>query len=313
MTIQIACASDAAFVPHVATMLHSLMAIDHGETVSVHFLCDASVDAASEGALKAIVTGAQGLWTCHRIPTEWAAEIPDNERFGRAAWFRIFLPRLLPDKERVLYLDADALVLAALGDVWRTDLKGNALGAVVNPLYPSMSRAFLTRLGVQSAAQYFNSGVLLMDLNRWRQDQLDARVLAEAQRSAATETWPDQNILNREFAGRWTALPLRYNVQNTVFDLKASDLPVDAGQIADARARPAVVHFIGPYKPWHRRCNHPARALYWTHRRQTPWPSSPLQGDTAWNRVLAMLPMRWGWLADVAFARLGAKLRRSRS
>ncbi|HEY1078065.1 MAG TPA: glycosyltransferase family 8 protein [Fontimonas sp.] len=311
MTIQIACASDAAFVPHVATLLHSLMAIDHGETVSVHFLCDESVDAASEAALKALVTDARGAWTCHRVPPAMAAEVPDNERFGRAAWFRIFLPRLLPDCERVLYLDADALVLDVLGELWRSDLRGNALGAVVNPLYPSMSLAFLARLGVQSAAQYFNSGVLLMDLQRWREDRLDERVLAEAQRSAASETWPDQNILNREFAGRWTALPLRYNVQNTVFDLRVADLPVDAAQVADARARPAVVHFIGPYKPWHRRCNHPARGLYWAHRRQTPWPTAPLQGDTAWNRLLARLPMRWGWIADVAVARIGARLRRA--
>ena len=59
----------------------------------------------------------------------------------------------------------------------------------------------------------------------------------------------------------------------------------------------AIVHFIGPMKPWTFLCRHPLRALYADHARATPWGVAPLEGRTLRNAVLRQLPMvaidRW--------------------
>ena len=296
--MHIACAADSKFLPHVATMLASLLSQHAADSVHIHFLCDEHIDKVGLQSLLDFVGGKGARIDVLRPTVDWVSQLPHNRRFGATAWFRVALPSLLPEQDRVLYLDADTLVLAPLQPLWDTPLK-QPLGAVVNPLYPFMDTQFITTLGLDKPAQYFNSGVLLMDLAAWREQGLEQQVLAAATQIGQGQEWPDQNILNQVFANFWQPLPVRFNVQNTLFDLPLDQLPVVEDEYLAAREQPAVVHFIGPYKPWHRRCKHSLRDTYWAYRRTTPWPDAPLDGNTRWNRWLHLLPEMWSWKVDV--------------
>ena len=61
----------------------------------------------------------------------------------------------------------------------------------------------------------------------------------------------------------------RWNAQSTLFELPLKRLPFTPQEVAEARTRPAVIHYIGPFKPWHYLCKHPLRGLYFEHLRQT--------------------------------------------
>ena len=127
-----------------------------------------------------------------------------------------------------------------------------------------------------------------MDLERMRRDDC-ARQLLDFARQHPDNTYPDQDALSALFGDRHVASHPRWNAQVTLWQLGVDEMPFSAAEIDEARTNPAIVHFIGPFKPWHYLCAHPYRDKYFEHLAATPWPRPPLQGRTAVNRVLRHL------------------------
>ena len=307
--IHVACAADVAYVAHCAAMLLSLLANHEKKAVTVHFLLDDNLPTSEVTRLGKMVEDNFGCWNSYSLAGQ---ELPVDSflgRYGKVAWYRVMLPQLLSDLGRVLYLDADTIVERPLSELWETDLQGNALGAIVNPVYPFMNKSFLQRLGL-SESSYFNSGVLLMDLEYWRSHDISNKVFDVAVAQGRQE-WPDQNALNVALADKTLLLAPKWNAQNTYFDLNVGQLIGDVACLNEARMTPAIIHFIGPYKPWHFRCKHPWRKRYWHWRSRSPWRDGGLDGVSFKNRILRMLPETWGWRLEAGAKSL--KIKRARS
>jgi lipopolysaccharide biosynthesis glycosyltransferase len=305
--LSIACASDDRYLPHCAAMLHSLATHHAAGTVAVHLLHD-GLDPALLVPLGRFATTLGLVWSDHLVPDAVRARYPTHPRFGRSAWYRVALPEVLPDVERVVYLDADTIVTDDLAPLGSVDLAGHPLAAVTNALYPRTPLGFLADLGVPSPGDYFNSGVLVMQLEAWRRDDLTGAVQRFVDRGRGLDLWPDQSALNATLWDRRLHLAPRWNAQNTIFDLRPAQLPFTAAEVAEARRHPAVVHFIGPYKPWHHRSTHPLRDRYFEHRRQTPWPDQAIDGATVGQRALRLLPVPLGYQVEARVAHLRNRL-----
>lgn len=301
--LHLACTADAAFVPHCAAMLHSVCTQHAPARVHVHFLHDDDLSADLLKQLGGFVTHLGAHWEPCRVDEARRNLLPDHARYGRGAWYRIFLPQLLPQLDRILYLDADMIIADRLDELWTTELDGYAVAAVSNPLYPEMSTAFLQDLGVPSVCCYFNSGMLLLNLQDWRQQRHTEAVLAFIRAGVALDSWPDQNALNAVLWQRCKLLPPRWNTLSIFFELEPARLCYSATEITQARRAPAIIHFIGHYKPWHYRSKHPFRQLYFKHLEQTPWRGLPLEGRTWRHRFMRLLP----WLFAL---RLEARVQR---
>lgn len=291
-------------------MLHSLSAHHPAGRVHVHFLYDATMPSSVLEELGCFARGLGLQWHGLEVPSKRAQCFPDDPRFGRSAWYRVLLPELLPDVDRVLYLDADMIVAAPLDDLWSLDMSRHPVGAVTNPLYPWMSSDFLIPLGVPRIVDYFNSGMLLMHLDCWRDASLVDDVSAFVERGIGLDAWPDQNVLNAVLWRRRLPLPPRWNSMSVVFDLDDEQLPYSAEEIDAARHDPAVIHYNGPYKPSHYRSKHPYRRLYFEHLEQTPWRDAPIEGRTLQNVLLRPLPWLVGLRVERAVVRTGWWLRR---
>ena len=88
-------------------------------------------------------------------------------------YHRLLLPRLVPrEVTRAIWLDCDLLVTTDLVRLWETDLGGCHLLAVRDPVVPLVSSRYGIRrwreLGIAPDAPYFNAGVMLLDVDRWR-------------------------------------------------------------------------------------------------------------------------------------------------
>ena len=84
-------------------------------------------------------------------------------------WFRVLLPELLPDCDRVLYLDCDVIVLDSLDPLMRVDLSGKCIAAVTNPpITLEWMQKHCASLSLPDTDDYFNAGVMLMDLEELR-------------------------------------------------------------------------------------------------------------------------------------------------
>jgi lipopolysaccharide biosynthesis glycosyltransferase len=162
---------------------------------------------------------------------------------------RLLLPELLPESDRVLYLDADTVVLGDVLGITATELGGKPLAAAVDPIIPTWG----SRGGVQNAAvragreetAYFNSGVQLMNLPVWRATGLAEAAFAYALREGEALLLADQEMLNAVVAGDFVRLDPVWNT--SAFHLEQLPSP----QFEERLARTRVLHYLGERKPWH--------------------------------------------------------------
>ena len=208
-----------------------------------------------------------------------------TEGFTRTAtWYKIFLPELVPDADRVLYLDSDVIALDSLSPVWDTALDDSYLAAVTN-VSPAWFADRWSVLGLDAATDYFNAGVLLLNLDLMRSDRCSQAVHEFGVENASRLVLRDQDALNAVLARRRVTLHPRWNCMNALFLYPEADALLGASQAAEAKRRPAIRHFEGPdaNKPWHYMCRQPHRGAYRRHRRGTPWPLHVPAGLTPGN------------------------------
>ncbi len=280
--LHVACAADAAYVPHTAAMLRSVLSHSTGLTVRAHLLHGPALPREGAAALSEMVRRDGGEIVFHEIGDDRVEGMPTVAGITAAMWYRVHLPRLLGDVERVLYLDGDVLATDDLRPLWETPLEGNWVGAVTNVFQlDHLHRAWA--LGIEPD-EYFNSGVLLMDLAAMRADGVTEALVTHARGLGPETMWPDQDTLNAVLGPRRLALHPRWNAMNALsFAWAGYAFAPDA--LAQARARPGIRHFEGPSvnKPWHFLCAAPQREAYFEHRRATPWPKVRREGRTPAN------------------------------
>lgn len=180
---------------------------------------------------------------------------------------RLFLAEALPeDVRRCIYVDCDLLFRRDVSELWDTDLGGYALGAVDNGLWddPAIHQR---RLGLEHPA-YFNSGVMLVDVDAWRAADVGGRAVAFARDVGDRLTLFDQDALNGALDGAWLRLPEHWNLW-----------VVHPALHEDAKA---VFHFMGAHKPWHADYDGPFGDAFFDYLDRTayrglrPWDSGGL-------------------------------------
>jgi lipopolysaccharide biosynthesis glycosyltransferase len=227
------------------------------------------------------------------IPDRWCAGLPTKGFTRKATWYRTFLPELLPDVSRVLYLDADVLVLESVAPLWEVDMTSKLVAAVTNVLGPqSIDRP--RALEIPASQGYFNAGVMVLNLDLMRREGSSQAVYEYGRAHSDELAWRDQDAFNVVLGARRVPLHPRWNCMNgiAVFPFSADVLGSEA--VAEALENPAIRHFEGPgpYKPWHYLCQREWRDLYQLHRRATPWPRVRLQGRNPrnmWRRARGRL------------------------
>jgi lipopolysaccharide biosynthesis glycosyltransferase len=303
--LQVACAVERSYVPHSAAMLHSVLRHRGDRQIRVHYLHGPDFTAESAAAVEGMVEGARGEISFVQVPDAMCADLPIQGFTRKATWYRIFAPELLGELDRVLFLDADVLVVDALDSLWETDLSDHYLAAVTNVLQADhLFRA--AELGIDPPQSYFNAGVMLMNLDAMRRDGCAAAMREFGVQNRATDLmFRDQDALNVVLGPRRRALHPRWNCMNSFEVFPWSAYVFGAKGVQEARSDPAIRHFEGPgpNKPWHRGCRMSMRELYFEHRRATPWPEVEMEGA----------PPRAGGLAGLTGGvrrRIGRRLRR---
>lgn len=176
--------------------------------------------------------------------------------YSRLTYARLLAPSLL-DADRAVYLDADVLVKGDVQQLYETNLQGHAFGAVADYGVlcwlchsPEQREYYDELMGGVAVDQYFNAGVLVMDLCEWRRRGISDQAL-EVIRTNPNLRYADQCALNSVMLGDFHRLPQRWNL----FQMheKASDDtrldPALRDSLRQAYRDPALIHYICD-KPW---------------------------------------------------------------
>jgi lipopolysaccharide biosynthesis glycosyltransferase len=262
--------------------------------VRVHLFHE-GLDCESISKLASILVEAGGELVTHLVERD---RLHGADRFAPAVlWHRVLLPDLLPELERVLYLDCDLVVKNTIRPLWEADLAGNSVAAVTTVFpAPEWGQKHCQALGLSSPALYFGTGVMLMDLERLRADGMCEKVLEYAVSNGDPEwffdlstnkdaalayiaehpghlLFPDQDPMNAVLAHARSRLHPRWNCTNQVMHSPWSADVFGEEVRREAIEHPAIRHFDGgaQSRPWERDADETDAELYWRLRQRTPW------------------------------------------
>jgi lipopolysaccharide biosynthesis glycosyltransferase len=261
-------------------MLHSVLAHSGDYDVRVHYLHGPGLPDGDRGKLARMIADQGGEVSFQAVPGDLCEGLPTHGFTLEATWYRIFVPDLLPEVDRILFLDADLLALRPLAELWETDVSEHYLAAVTNVFQADhLFRA--AQLGFDQPETYFNAGVMLLNLDLMRRDGCAAAMRDYGLAHGRELMFRDQDVLNAVLAGRRLALHPRWNCMNSFEAFPWAAYVFGASALAQATGEPAVRHFEGPdaNKPWHRACSASQRELYFEERRATPWPAVDMEGE----------------------------------
>lgn len=277
--IRIVASTDEHYAPHLGVMFASLLTNTKApERVELHVI-DGGIQDETRTILNKLVQGFGARLDFFRLTDNAYANYPLAKHLTAPAYYRLSIPELFgADVPRVLYLDCDLIVRADVQELWDIPLQDSALGAVED-----ISNHTYKQSGVPQD-QYFNSGVLLLNLDVWRKENIAAQVREVVTKPGSTAT-NDQCALNVVLHKRWKRLPLRWNFQSGMYRPHKQLDKYPEEEVRAAIENPAIIHYIGWSKPWIYLCYHPLAQEYLNYRAQTAWADLPLEGFTLKNRI----------------------------
>jgi len=141
----------------------------------------------------------------------------DQSSWPLNIYMRLFIPFFIPaDTEKVLYLDVDMIVLKDISTLWQADLGNNIIAAVMDPNVRTFDNSWggvlnYQSLGFPGNTRYFNTGLLFIDLPKWRENNTTQKILDCINRNKKFANFPDQYGLNIVLANRWQPIDSRWN------------------------------------------------------------------------------------------------------
>lgn len=264
-------AVDAAYAVPLATALRSVAENNQSAwPLNIHVIHEGVGEEAKRLILESLPANSAVIqW--HPIATlSFASGFSTRPGVSKMTFARILLPQFLPQTcNRVLYLDGDILVLSGLEQLWNIDLGEAVIGAVPDYWLDNVVSNGPGPAGGPRVERYFNAGILLIDLAKWRDERISERSLDYLHRFPMTE-YSDQDALNVACDGKWKILDRAWNFQ---FE------PTQAIARIALEQKLAIVHFVTNVKPWKSGSLSPNVAFYDTFRSRTHF------ALTRWERV----------------------------
>lgn len=211
---------DRNYIPYLNVMLTSLLDSNPGEKFIVYLL-HSSLEDADVATTRAIL-GEDGeliLVDAAQIDLEGA---PTTSRYPKEIYYRIFAAKYLPrELERVLYLDPDLVVNGRIRPLYELEL-GESLFAAASHTGPLLHKVNELRLDMDEESLYINSGVMLMNLKKLREEQDLEAVFRFIEKRKNFLMLPDQDIISSLYGSRIYALDTyRYNMTERLYQLHA--------------------------------------------------------------------------------------------
>jgi lipopolysaccharide biosynthesis glycosyltransferase len=218
-----------------------------------------------------------------------------NTHLSALAYGRLLIPLLLAtDLAKVLYLDSDVVVLGDVAELWDRDIGAQSVLAardLIACVGSSRGIADYRELGISPDAKYFNSGVLLMNLSKWRTHQVSSRVFQYIRDHRSTIRMEDQEGLNAILFDDWGELPFSWNWQIPwrMYRRGKKEMPWNPNERTKN-----LVHFTTNEKPWLPGCDIPERRYFFEYLDRTAWAGwrVPLTAEIAGRAGRAVRDLR---------------------
>lgn len=201
--------------------------------------------------------------------------------FDTLGWSPVIVARLLVDKlikddiDRILYLDGDTLVVDSLEEFYKMNLKGKTLAMSIEP---TVNKNRFSELNIEGYS-YHNSGVLLIDLKKWKKINAGEKVINYYRKHDGKLFAADQDAINGALKSEIYSVLPRYNFYNIFYIypykyMKKLMKPLDyfsKDEYEYCKKNPCIIHYLGEERPWRKGNTHKYRNEYIKYLSLTPW------------------------------------------
>ncbi len=269
---------DNNYIKYCTIVIASIIYNNQNEKITFHLLSDDITDKNKQKLQNWLTSYKYKSIVFYKIDASKFKDFPIGESsyLNISTYYRLAMPSLLSDIKKVLYLDCDVIVNQSLKELWNVDISGYACAGVRDRINDSIR--LYNRLNYPLSDGYVNAGVLLINLERWRQDNIFEKSISIARKESDKLKNHDQDLINKIYHGQIKMLPFKYNLLE-YYLYTENWLYMDRKyypEIIEACKSPAIIHFCMPQKPWHYECINPYKELYYKYRAMTPWPELKL-------------------------------------
>ena len=265
--VNIVFASDRNYIQHLGAALVSLL-FNNRELAFTVYIISSGMTPKDRRRIDEIVKGynceVRHLTVSDDLFVQLATEHP---MYPKGVYYRLLIPSLI-DEKKVLYLDSDIIVNGPIRELYDTDLGDAYAGAIEDPGFDRHDKLRMDR-----SSRYFNSGMMLINLAKWKESGLQKKVIDFIEHNPDAIWFPDQCGLNSIINGKWKKVPLRFNQQSSIFS-EGFDEKFDCfsrEELQEARTKPVIIHYTSGSKPWHFSNRHPYKSYYWKYLKMTPY------------------------------------------
>ena len=254
---------DDHFSVMMATLLKSIETTHQGEEAIRIYLVDDGISKRNKRKIEATISSENItlIWLSMKEAIPPGINLPiDNSLFPIGVYARLCIPYFLPKHiKKAIYLDADTLVVQDIKKLWDIDMQGYGIAAVIDRSETVDSSwagiPNYAELGIPGKSKYFNSGVLVIDVDKWRDKDVPNAIFQCVKNNLRYASFPDQYGLNVYFANQWYELDPRWN------SFAQCDLP-----------DPYIIHFIGRKPIYREYCyNKDYSNRFYNYLRSTPF------------------------------------------
>ena len=199
-------------------------------------------------------------------------------------WYRILAPIVLSkDIHRILYLDADTIVTGNVSELFELDMKGKAVAGAIDIL--SFSNETFERCGYDSSKRYICAGVLLMNLDYWREYALTDQMVSWGRQNNNTIIFPDQDTINYLCRDAKIILPMKYGILGVYFSNNCFLKEPYKTQLLECIESPKIIHYAAQ-APWKiELAKHPFQYEWEKYNKQLKHPAKRIYVTKGWNFI----------------------------
>jgi len=269
--INVGCASNDLYAQHLGVMLYSLLEnCSKPERIRI-FLMDGGISEENKNKINLIVRGHSAEINYILPKKEYTAGLKECRHISCDAYYRFFIIENEKIK-KLLYLDADMIIVEDIFKLWETKFEDNILFAVKDP---GGSETKKSDLGIDVEKYYFNSGVMLIDCEKWRRNKITQKAIEFMKDNPEKIDYADQDGLNAVLVDKWKELSPRWNlITRLVYYryLPFFKIPnYEKDNVKEIIMNPGVIHYASFIKPWYFLDPSPYKKEYWTYLMRTPW------------------------------------------
>lgn len=259
--IQLLVTFDENYIPPFKTLLMSIKLNNPGQDFHV-WLLHSNISQEKLNELQFYCTNLKTEFTPIAVDRKLFDKAPITDRYPQEMYYRLLAPKFLPQNlTKIIYLDPDILVANPIKSLWKMDLKGNSFAAASHKGITDIMNS-INRIRLDTSSDYFNTGLLLIDLQKARQLVDPEKIFAEVREHGEELILPDQDVFNHLYGENTLSLP--DEIWNYDTRYYSSYLLRDDGHITLdwVMKNTIILHFAGRRKPWLQDASSKFAALY---------------------------------------------------